>query len=176
MRLRDAAERIRYASEINEVRPGRQLSDLIQRALTKGRASEIGKYLVNEGDHFFNALVVAVYGGDPEWMEFEVNPAAGARTSREPKEVAEWARSAFGYLHLSGTETLFALDGQHRLAGIKQAVPVKASLGDERVTVIFVSHKLTDAGRRRTRKLFTTLNKTAVAVNKSDSSASQASR
>lgn len=168
MRLEDAAARISFASEVNEVRPGRQLSDLIQRALTDGRAKEIGKYLVNERDHFFNALVVAVYGGDPEWMEFEVNPAAGARTPKDPREVPAWAQSAFGYLHLSGSETLFALDGQHRLAGIKQAVQSKASIADERLTVIFVSHKPSDLGRRRTRKLFTTLNKTAVAVNKSE--------
>jgi DNA sulfur modification protein DndB len=168
MRLGDAAERIRFASDINEIRPGHQLSDLIQRALTEGRAAEIGKYLVNEGDHFFNALVVAVYGGDPEWMEFEVNPTAGAGTAKDSTQVPDWARSAFGYLRLSGTETLFALDGQHRLAGIKQAVALKAAIGDEQVSVIFVSHKRTDVGRRRTRKLFTTLNKTAVAVNKSE--------
>jgi DNA sulfur modification protein DndB len=168
MQLEDVAKRIEFADKVNEIRPGRQLSDLIQRAFKDGRAKEIGKYLLNEADHFFNALVVAVYGGDPEWMEFEVTPAAGARTSREPQNVPEWARSAFGYLVLSGEETLFALDGQHRLAGIKLAVPQKATLGKERITVIFVSHKRTDAGRRRTRKLFTTLNKMAVPVNKSE--------
>jgi DNA sulfur modification protein DndB len=168
MRLRDAAERIQFASAINEVRPGHQLSDLIQRALREGRPVEIGKYLVNEADHFFNSLVVAVYGGDPEWMEFDVNPAAGATSPKSGEEVPDWARSAFGYLHLSGGETLFALDGQHRLAGIKLAVPKKDEIGDETLSVIFVSHKRTEAGRRRTRKLFTTLNKMAKAVNKSE--------
>jgi DNA sulfur modification protein DndB len=168
MRLQDAAERIQYASEINEIRPGRQLSDLIQRALKEGRAADIGKYLINEKDHFFNSLVVAVYGGDPEWMEFNVNPAAGTSASAKPSEVPDWARSAFGYLHLSGAETLFALDGQHRLGGIKLAVEGKPALGDERVSVIFLSHKPTNLGRQRTRKLFTTLNKTAVAVNISE--------
>jgi DNA sulfur modification protein DndB len=168
MRLRDAAERIQYAGEINEIRPGHQLSDLIQRALTEGRAADISNYLRSDSDRFFNSLVVAVYGGDPEWMEFDVNPNTGIDTSSGRADVAEWARSAFGYLHLSGSETLFALDGQHRLGGIKLAVPENKALGDERVSVIFVSHKRTDAGRRRTRKLFTTLNKTAVAVNKSE--------
>jgi DNA sulfur modification protein DndB len=167
MRLGDAAEWIQFASEVNEVRPGHQLSDLIQRALTKGRAAEISKYLANEADHFFNAIVVAVYGGEPEWMEFNVNPAAGGRAGGK-SEIPDWARSAFGYLHLSGSETLFALDGQHRLAGIKLAIPDHPELADERVSVIVVSHKKTDAGRKRTRKLFTTLNKTAVAVNKSE--------
>lgn len=166
MRLADASERIQFASEVNELRAGRQLSDLIQRALKEGRATEIAKYLTSEGDHFFNAIVVAVYGGEPEWMEFSVSPAAGSRSSGA--DVPDWARSAFGYLYLSGKETLFALDGQHRLAGIKLAVKEKAALGDERVSVIVVSHRKTDAGRRRTRKLFTTLNKKAVAVNISE--------
>ncbi|MES2096777.1 MAG: DNA sulfur modification protein DndB [Pseudomonadota bacterium] len=168
MRLRDAAQRIEFASVINEVRPNRQLSDLIQRSLREGRAAEIAKYLVNEGDHFFNSLVVAVYGGDPEWMEFDVTPTVGVRSPRTSDEIPDWARSAFGYLHLSGGETLFALDGQHRLAGIKLAVPVKDAIGDETISVIFVSHKRTEIGRKRTRKLFTTLNKMAKAVNKSE--------
>lgn len=168
MRLGDAAEWIQFASEVNEVRHGHQLSDLIQRSLKSGRAAEIAKYLKNEEDHFFNALVVAVYGGEPEWMEFNVNPAPGVRAGRGTSEVPSWARSAFGFLHLSGAETLFALDGQHRLAGIKLAVDDKTAIADERVSVIVVSHKKTEAGRKRTRKLFTTLNKTAVAVNKSE--------
>ncbi|THD34463.1 MAG: DGQHR domain-containing protein [Sphingomonas sp.] len=168
MRLADAKVWIEFADEVAEIRPGRQLSDLIQRALTKGRAAEIAKYLVGETDHFFNALVVAVYGGEPEWMEFNVSPTAGTRSKDGGDPVPAWARSAFGYLHLTGTETLFALDGQHRLAGIKLAVADKPELADELVSVIVVSHKKTDAGRRRTRKLFTTLNKTAVAVNKSE--------
>ena len=167
MRLADVAEWIQFASEVNEIRPGRQLSDLIQRSLIEGRSTEISKYLVNESDHFFNAIVAAVYGGEPQWMEFNVNPAVGG-SSNGKSEIPYWARSAFGYLHLSGAETLFALDGQHRLAGIKQAVRNNAVLGDECVSVIVVSHKKTDAGRKRTRKLFTTLNKMAKAVNKSE--------
>lgn len=168
MRLSDAAERIQFASDVNEVRPGRQLSDLIQRALSEGRAAEIGNYLVNEGDHFFNSLVVAVYGGDPEWMEFNVSSSPTSTAVRDIGDVGDWARSAFGFLYLAGAETLFALDGQHRLGGIKKAVSAKAAIGDEQISVIFVSHKLNTEGRKRTRKLFTTLNKTAKAVNKSE--------
>jgi DNA sulfur modification protein DndB len=168
MHLEDVAKRVDFAANVNEVRPGRQLSDLIQRAFKEGRAKDIARYLLAETDHFFNALVVAVYGGDPKWMEFEVTPSAEARSSRAPQNVPEWARSAFGYLVLSGEETLFALDGQHRLAGIQLAVQSKTALGKERVTVIFVSHKRTNLGRKRTRKLFTTLNKMAVPVNKSE--------
>lgn len=165
MRLEDVADRVKFADQINEVRPGRQLSDLIQRALSEGRASEIGGYLTSNEDRFFNSLVVAVYGGDPEWLEFEiganqVNPLAGG--------VPQWAANAFGFLHLSGGETLFAIDGQHRLAGISSALARDASLADERISVVVVAHKTSDEGRRRTRKLFTTLNRSAVPVNKSE--------
>lgn len=168
MRMRDAADYIEFASAINEMRDGKQLSDLIQRALKEGRPTEIAKYLVGDSEHFFNALVVAVYGGDPEFMEFDVQVSAQSRSKRYSTKIPEWAKSSFGYLHLSGKETLFALDGQHRLAGIKLAVEQKPSLADEKVTVLFLSHKTTDSGRQRTRKLFTTLNKTAIPVNKSE--------
>lgn len=146
-------------------RPGKQLSDLIQRALTEGRAPEIGSYLISNKDRFFNSLVVAVYGGDPTWLEFDVSPT---QTNPTTGDVPAWATNAFGFLHLSGQETLFAIDGQHRLAGILNALKRKPELADDRISVIIVSHKTTDVGRRRTRKLFTTLNRSAIPVNKSD--------
>ena len=42
------------------------------------------------------------------------------------------------------------------------------ALGDDLVPVILVGHKRTAAGMQRTRRLFTTLNKTAVPVKKRD--------
>jgi DNA sulfur modification protein DndB len=165
MRLGDVAKRISFAEKVNELRPGKQLSDLIQRALTEGRAPEIGNYLIGNKDRFFNSLVVAIYEGDPTWLEFDVNP-----TQQRPVtgDIPEWALHAFGFLHLSGDETMFAVDGQHRLAGIVNAVSRKPELSDDRVNVLVVSHKVTDVGRRRTRKLFTTLNRSAIPVNKSE--------
>ncbi len=59
-------------------------------------------------------------------------------------------------------------DGQHRLAGIKQALGAECSLADEELPVIFVAHHNTPEGLRRTRKLFTTVNKHAKAVKKSE--------
>jgi len=67
---------------------------------------------------------------------------------------------------LSGAEKIFAVDGQHRLAGIKRAVGNKVNFEDERVPVVFISHVETQ--RQRTRRLFTTLNKTARPVKKLD--------
>jgi DNA sulfur modification protein DndB len=165
MRLADIKGRISFAEKIGEVRPGKQLSDLIQRALVEGRAPEIGNYLIGNKDRFFNSLVVAIYGGEPTWLEFDVSPTAPQPLTGD---VPDWAAHAFGFLHLSGEETMFAVDGQHRLAGIINAVARKPQLGDDRVSVIIVAHKATDLGRRRTRKLFTTLNRSAIPVNKSE--------
>jgi DNA sulfur modification protein DndB len=85
------------------------------------------------------------------------------------KDVQDTTVSSVGFLTLHGDEQLFALDGQHRLAGIKRVISkgVEHSFADE-VSVIFVAHLPTKAGLQRTRRLFTTLNKTAKAVSKGD--------
>ncbi|MBK0023881.1 hypothetical protein IAE29_23695 [Ochrobactrum sp. S46] len=76
--------------------------------------------------------------------------------------------NTLGFLSLSGKEKLFTIDGQHRLAGIKEALSEGMSLGDDLLPVILVGHKRTAAGIQRTRRLFTTLNKSAVPVKKRD--------
>jgi len=73
-----------------------------------------------------------------------------------------------GFLSLSGSEKIFAIDGQHRLAGIKEAIASGLDLASEQVPVILVGHKKDAPGLQRTRRLFTTLNKTAVPVRKRD--------
>jgi DNA sulfur modification protein DndB len=73
-----------------------------------------------------------------------------------------------GFLRLTGKEKIFAIDGQHRLAGIKKALEEGLDLSAEQAPVLLVGHKTTVAGLQRTRRLFTTLNKTAVPVRKRD--------
>ena len=48
---------------------------------------------------------------------------------------------SLGILRLSGEETLFAIDGQHRVQGIKKALEENTELKREEVSVIFVSHR-----------------------------------
>ena len=43
----------------------------MQRSLTKNYES-ITDYILSQKEHFFNALVLAVYDGDPVWNEIEV--------------------------------------------------------------------------------------------------------
>ena len=164
MTFRDIAERIKIAKEIHD---SEKLSDLIQRQLKKKRGKEISKYLRESEQRFFNSLVVGVYGGTPNW--YGLTNLAGEKdisidTSDIPKEIIE----STGILKFSGDEKLFALDGQHRLVGIQDAVNKDKTLEKDELTVIFIAHKTDKAGRQRSRRLFTTLNKHAKPVSKAD--------
>ena len=108
---------------------------------------------MNDSERFFNAIILAVFNGDPQWLEVEF-----------PAEEREYTN--VGFLQLSGEETIFPVDGQHRVKGIKEALQVNPDLGTEQVPVIFIAHHQTDDGRRRTRKLFSTLNRRAMPVGK----------
>jgi DNA sulfur modification protein DndB len=161
MKLSDVRDRVKYATEIHN---NTTLNDIIQRRLDDpGRSNDIAEYLIQTRDRFFNSLVVGVYGGNPQWHPFDIKARnrAHAVASLAEQEIV-------GYLELSGGERLFALDGQHRLAGIKRALQRKTALGQERVSVLFVAHEDSAAGLRRTRSLFVAINKKAVAVQKRD--------
>lgn len=164
MTLEQVANNISYAKEIHN---STKLSEMIQRELDeKKRAGEIGNYLLQNTDRFFNSLVVAVYDGDPEWHEFQ--NLRSVTDDIKIEDLSYNSRYSVGYLSLSGQEKLFALDGQHRLAGIRNALKAAVDLNSEEVSVIVVAHHTDAKGLERTRKLFTTLNKTAKPVSKSE--------
>jgi DNA sulfur modification protein DndB len=163
MRLDEIAERVRFADEVHS---NKLLSDMIQRQLKRGRGDQIADYLETQEERFFNSLVVATYGGEPNWHGLSDVRSKGKKDLRD---LGEDTISSIGFLTLRGDENLFALDGQHRLAGIKKAIKgnIEQDPYDE-LSVIFVAHKDTSKGLQRTRRLFTTLNKTARPVSKGD--------
>lgn len=164
MNFHDLAGRVSYAEEIHT---NKGLSDMIQRRLDGGRGLEIANYIRSQNQRFFNSLVVATYGGSPQWHPLQdvTDNTQDASLAGLPQELIE----SVGFLTLGGDERLFALDGQHRLAGIKKAIQGDEAqdLSDD-ISVIFVSHQDTADGLERTRRLFTTLNKTAKSVSKGD--------
>lgn len=94
------------------------------------------------------------------------------------KRLPDKVKQSIGLLCLQGRERLFAVDGQHRLAGVQEAIKrAKESqdpavwghgfLGDE-ISVIFIGHEISTRGIERTRRVFTTLNKTAKRVSKGE--------
>ena len=160
LRMDQIANQIRLARDIH---PSNVLRDMIQREITK-RAGQISDYLLKQPQRFFNSLIVGVYGGSPDWYELEVgtNPLFDAEIP--PREL----EGVLGILRLDGTQILFAVDGQHRVEGIKQALKKNDELKQEEVSVIFVAHRNDSSGMERTRRLFTTLNRYAKPVSKSE--------
>ena len=67
----------------------------------------------------------------------------------------------YGILKFDNKVSYFALDGQHRLKSIQDAIQEKSSLRSEEISVVFVTHERTETGNIRTRRLFHTLNRYA---------------
>ncbi|NDZ17783.1 hypothetical protein C7T35_34515 [Variovorax sp. WS11] len=164
MSVQELSERVRFAEEVHK---NKNLSGMIQRQLRLTRSAQIANYIKNQPERFFNSLVVATYGGQPNWHA--ISSVKSKPGGPELGELSEEALESVGFLSFRGDEELFALDGQHRLAGIKKAVAegLPEDHADE-LSVIFVAHKTTPQGLERTRRLFTTLNKTARPVSKGD--------
>lgn len=169
--MSEVAQRVNFADEIQR---SKRLSKLMQRELKRTRASEIREYLLGEKERFFNSLVIAIYGGRPNWFQIgirflDMHDVRNATSLQEGiARLSPEAGESLGLLRLNGREKMFAIDGQHRLAGIKEAVRADGEVGQEALSVLVVAHKPTQSGLERTRRLFTTLNKTAVPVSKSE--------
>lgn len=150
--FRQIAERVKPADE--ELHTSKSLREQLQRALSDNHKS-ITEYILTQKEHFFNALVLAVYNGDPTWneLEFEYN---GIR------------HYSMGFLHLNGEECIFPVDGQHRVEGIKSALNTNPELENETITVIFIGHHNTRDGKEKTRRIFSTLNRYAKPVSLGD--------
>jgi DNA sulfur modification protein DndB len=161
--LPELARRVSFGNELHN---NKELSAWIQRSLKGGRADEIADYLRKEPERFFNSLVIALYGGTPEWVPLAL------QADREGSPKLGSAAESLGVLELSGSEELFAVDGQHRLAGMKrlmesppeEAAEAARTAISDLVSVLFIAHRVDK--RERTRRLFTTLNKTAIPVSK----------
>ncbi|MVS99781.1 DGQHR domain-containing protein [Devosia marina] len=164
MSIDEIARRVSYADEIHK---NKKLSDMIQRSLKAARSAQIADYIKTQEERFFNSLVVATYGGQPNWSG--IDRLSSKSKNAIADKLSEETLNSVGFLSLSGEEKLFALDGQHRLSGIKKAVKegLEQDPPDD-LSVIFVAHKTTPKGMEKTRRLFTTLNKTAKPVSKGD--------
>ena len=160
LRMDHIADQIHIAQEIHS---SDILKDMIQRQITN-RAGQISEYLLKQPQRFFNSLIVGVYGGSPDWYELKIGTNRRFDAPALPSEL----EGVLGILRLDGTQTFFAIDGQHRVEGIKQAVKKNDKLKKEEVSVIFVAHQNDPDGMERTRRLFTTLNRYAKPVSKSE--------
>ena len=166
MSFRDIKEWIQAPHEIHS---SKKLSEWIQRELQLNHAQAIATYLATQPERMFNALFVGIYDGEPQWGEIQVSSTLELAPFEVTEDQLDNLSRSIGILHFSGEEKLFAIDGQHRVAGVKLALEKnKDLLKDDEITVILVGHKTDQTGRERTRRLFTTLNKTAKRVSQTD--------
>jgi DNA sulfur modification protein DndB len=144
-----------FVSKIDEeLHRSESLKELIQRSITNNYLS-IKNYIIHQPELFFNSLVLAVYDDYPDWKEIEVKYEGGETFQ-------------LGLLDFPGKHKIFPVDGQHRVEGIKAAIAEKAELGETKVGVIFIGHKNDEGGMKRTRRLFSTLNRYAKPVTMDD--------
>lgn len=162
MPLETISELVNFADDLHQ---SKKLSKLIQRTIKQRRGKEIASYLINENERFFNSLVIAVYGGAPSWHSIGI---VSSQANIKIDDISESHLNSFGFLNFNGKEKMFAIDGQHRLAGIKKAIGMGNHFKKDEVSVLLLAHKNTPKGLQRTRRLFTTLNKTAVKVSKGE--------
>ena len=148
------------AREINfayELGGNKDLGTMIQRGIGD-RTNQITEYLVNNNHRFLGSLVVAAWGGHPEYLPLEMDDSS-------EQAVLSGVDRDFGVLTFDGTHQFFALDGQHRLRAIKDAIKQNPDLGAEDIGVIVVPHFDDNAGRVATRRLFSNINRNAVKTN-----------
>ena len=149
MKYAQVAREVQFAHDLGG---NQDLGTMIQRGIGK-RTKDITQYLLTNENRFLGSLIVAVWGGHPEFTPLIMS------AEEEKQELLEGIDRDFGVLTFDGTHRYFALDGQHRLKAIKDAVNKDDTLGAEDVSVIIVPHFDTTDGRRRTRRLFTNINR-----------------
>ncbi|MBQ3640819.1 DGQHR domain-containing protein [bacterium] len=137
-------------ASISELYEAKSLSNALQRGLTDNYIA-IKNYILHDNERFFNALVLAIYNGDPQWLEVGFKG--------DERDV-----TSMGFLEFSGGEEVFPVDGQHRVKGIEEALKENPDLRNEQVPVVFIAHSNTEKGIKRTRKLFSTINRRAKPV------------
>jgi DNA sulfur modification protein DndB len=155
MKYAEVARQIDFAFELGG---NQDLNTMIQRGLSS-RNEDITRYLLESEHRFLGALIVATWGGDPEYVSL---------TMEDPEGMLQGLDREFGVLTLDGTHQFFALDGQHRLKAIKEAVKQDPTLGAEDIAVLLVSHYDTPDGQERTRRLFTNINRNAKTTTKAE--------
>jgi DNA sulfur modification protein DndB len=153
MKLGKIAKECQLAEEIHA---HKDLDEVIQREISNRVQKEMVPYLLNEPQRFYGALVVAVYGGEPEFSPVKVAEHELINDSDDDKH-----SYGFGLLRFDGSQVYYALDGQHRLRSIQEAISMDPDLRQEEITVIILNHENTKEGLQRTRRLFSTLNRRA---------------
>ena len=169
MTFDEIAKRVKLPKEIDK-KYGDQdlkLGEWIQRDLAPERTKRIVEYINSQPQRFFNSLILGIFDGKPYWQELNITKATEEIDGFD-EESYKYFSESIGVLTLEGSESIFAIDGQHRAIGIREAVKNNSKINKDEIPVIFVAHKMTNEGNVRTRRLFSTLNRYAKPVDKSE--------
>ncbi len=162
--LMTAAQISERVMKSKDIRESKALDDYLQRDL-KPRVKKIVRYLKTREDRFFNAILLGVFDAVPEWVEFDLSSVS---TKLKLKDASQ-AKESIGLLTFSGSECIFAIDGQHRAEAIREAnSKFEKQIEDDQYPVIFLAHIDNKEGKVRTRRLFSDINNHAVKVSKGD--------
>lgn len=155
MKMAELANHVSFAEEIF---PKTDLDQIMQRELTK-RSSDIAAYLHNNDQRFMGALIVAAVGGEPKYIPISLGD----------ENLASFAEDKLGILRFDGTEKYYVLDGQHRLAAIREVLKGDPNrFAKDEIPIILVWHDANDEGSKRARRLFTTVNRYAKKTSKAE--------
>lgn len=152
--------RVKSVEEVEEIYSKKGVNNLLQRAFDPRRLEPIKNYILKQPDRYINNLTLAIFGGDPNWLDISI--------SKDPKiEIGSdfIAKKRVGFIELKGTETIFVLDGQHRLKGLRKAYQENpGKIMGEQIACTLIIHSSDEEGRIRTRRLFSTVNRQAKPV------------
>jgi DNA sulfur modification protein DndB len=152
----EAARLVQFVEDVDDWASDTDPETKIQRRLNVGRVErEMVPYLLNVPDHFYSALTVEIRPAITEDFDGSI--------PFEPLGPSISGGMTWGLITLDGTETLYALDGQHRLKSIQLAIRQRPELAREQIPVIFVPHR----SQRKSQLLFSDLNRYAKSPSKS---------
>jgi len=146
---------------------GDTLGEARQREIDESRAKgQIARYLIKpDNERFFNSLVIAVEGGSPSWEPAPID------TADDHIVFDENFKETYGAIKFDGNQEYYALDGQHRMAGIKYVLEdedfadvVPRGFRKDQVSLILVIQPESNSKeefRLRYRRLFGHLNRYA---------------
>ncbi|MCW8138437.1 MAG: DNA sulfur modification protein DndB [Planctomycetota bacterium] len=120
-----------------------------QRILNKARIPEISRYVLeNAEDYCFSAITASIDG------DVKFTPLSGG-TNPGAEQI--------GLLHVAMQARFIINDGQHRRAGIEQAIRERPELADETIAVVF----FLDRGLERCQQMFADLKRNGIRPTKS---------
>lgn len=140
-----------------DIRENRNLDDYLQREITPN-VKRIQEYIQKRDSRFFNSIIVGVFDDTPQWHPLNLDSIDILN-----KERREYLEESMGILELTGSEKLFAIDGQHRVEAIKRHLLDDNDFNDQ-FSIILVQHVDSVDGKKRTRRLFSDINKKAQKV------------